>query len=241
MLEDIPNTRQFCHHCGKVMKVTPLFQTTVARHDKTTGEDVMIYTTHAISQCVNCDNITHHIYHQDDYEPKSRIDEDGVEEWYLPVRVIGHFPHSVLPSSLKEEEKSKCIPQTILSLLKEGYIASQSGSFILATVSLRMIIDAICDEAEKLRKIKKARREELVSAGLIDKKSFDIITLIYNNANAAAHEFKSLSEEQFSSALNIVLHLLDAIYIVPQNAQIIPVLSTSKRTKKKPQIKKRQA
>lgn len=232
MLDEIPTTKQYCHKCGSVMTVELLYKTEENEHIQIFDEDVNACTTHCICKCANCGSITHNIYLQDDYEFEERTNEFGEREHFLPVRFVGHFPHTDLPTELKNEERSKYIPSTILRLLKEGYIASQCRSFTLATVSLRMIVDAICIEAERQNTIKKARREELAHEGLIDQKSLDIINLIYANANAAAHQFTSLNPEQFNSALKIVLRLIDSVYIAPQDEGIIPDPPTPKRRTK---------
>lgn len=215
---------QFCHNCGREVAVDIKQLYTETTNFDAYGENVLVFTTHVLVKCKNCGELTYLTYHQDNYEPDIEYNnETGEEEPYLAARKVSHFPFVAYPELIRDKEK-EAFPKQVLKLLKESYAAHQCNCRILATVALRMVVDAVCQDEEAKKNIKKARRDQLVEAGFIDSETKNEVEQVYDGANLAAHTFIELSDTEYISAYELIIHFLKEVYIFPQLRASVPLV-----------------
>lgn len=220
--------KQFCHNCGKEMDVDIVAHYIDERHYETEDGNIGVYDTHCIVKCKACNKITHCVYTENSEEMEEYTDEMGEYAVRPSVWRVGYYPSVKFPDFRKEVIEGFC-PKYIQEIISEGYIAYQNELYTLASVSLRMIIDAICQDAEARQLIPKAKRSELLNAGFISKSSYNIIDNIVNNANQAIHRLVSLSKTELESAFTILSVLIEALYVMPAKSGAIRVTPSTRR------------
>ncbi len=106
----------------------------------------------------------------------------------------------------------------IANIYKQTHEAICSKQTILAGIGLRAIVEAVCEEkaAEGHNLLKKI--DDLIVKGVITQSGADILHTIRLMGNASAHEVQANSEEELSTALEVVEHLLLGVYLIPQKA-----------------------
>lgn len=182
---------------------------------------------HCIVKCNECGSLTYCIYYSNSDDWEEYVDSKGR---YAPrpcVMRIGYYPCAKFPQ-FREGVIDKC-PKYIKRIISEGYIAYQNELYTLASVSLRMVIDAICRDAKARGQIRKAFRSELQKNGYITEKQLEILENIVNNANDAAHSFVSLEENELESAFAILAILIESLYIIPSKSAQIRITESKRR------------
>lgn len=220
--------KQFCHNCGKEMEVDIVAKYVDSNRYETEDGTIFVEGTHCIVKCKECNKITHCIYSENSEELDIIADEEGNPTPVPYIHRIGYYPCAKFPDLRMQIVNSYC-PEDIKRLLSEGYIAFQNELYTLASTSLRMVVDAICQDAEARNLIPSALREELLNKGFISKNSYDVIDNIVNNANQAAHRFVSLSASELRSAFIILSILIAEIYVIPAKSEAIRQAPNSRR------------
>lgn len=168
--------------------------------------------TYEVVQCKGCDEISFRktSSNSEDLEPVSETDwEYVVHEDFYPPRTEGL-------KGLGDEVHY--LPYKILSIYRETLKALTSGSPILAGIGLRALLEAICkdNEAEGANLFKQI--DDLVVKKLLTPKRADVLHKIRALGNKAAHEISPNTEKQLGLAMSIVEHLLQEVYILPEQA-----------------------
>lgn len=111
------------------------------------------------------------------------------------------------------------IPTDICSVYKEILKAVSVKLYLLATIGIRTIIEAICKEQNVSKPKAKLETQinDLQSHSLITKNGAEILHRLRLAGNAATHDNKSLGSEQVLAALKIIEHLFQGLYVIPQN------------------------
>ena len=109
------------------------------------------------------------------------------------------------------------IPGEIQKIYQETYWALINGSKILTGIGIRAIIEATCREHQ----VKGDDLKEKINAlaeqkGTITEEGTQALHQLRFLGNEAAHKNKPHSEEELNAALEIVDHILQALYVFPR-------------------------
>ena len=142
------------------------------------------------------------------------MNEQGEIEHYTTTKL---YPGRVAGRPLLDDYYM--LPHGIVSIYKQTHEAISSGQSILAGIGLRAIVEAVCEEKKATGPNLLKRIDDLVGKGVVTQSGVDILHSIRLMGNASAHEVKPNTEEELTTALEVVEHLLLGVYIIPHKAQ----------------------
>jgi len=170
------------------------------------GNSVDWQKTDQIIQCQGCESVSFRVTSTNsedyDWEPEGMYLNETVT--YYPGRSAG----------LKAID-SYLLPQGVQDIYKETVLAIENEQSILAGIGIRALIETICKdlnaEGNNLHdKINSLREKAIVTPeGVVTLHKLRVL------GNGAAHEVKKHTNKQLSLALQIIEHMLDGTYIIP--------------------------
>lgn len=187
--------------------------------------DIQAWGSAEVIQCQGCEDIGF----RDTSSCSESIGFDGrcdVEERLYPPRT-----DHTLTGQLYLRDDIYDIPDVVQAIYRETLKAVQHEMPTLAGVGIRAILEATCQE-RKTKKHKLADKiDELEGMSLLTPAGAKILHGIRLLGNDAAHEMKAPTKKQITAALKVIDHLLLGVYVLPQEASILPKPKT-KATKK---------
>lgn len=167
---------------------------------------------HQVIQCCGCDSIRFRKTHQDseDYN----YYDDG--ESYHPIKV------EIFPSSHTERLPIKedwHLPSNLRLIYQETLSALNHKTPVLAGIGIRAIVETVCKDRQAKGKDLFEKITNLVKDGVLTQAGADILQKLRTLGNQSAHEVKPHSQEQLALAMDVVDHLLQGVYILPELAK----------------------
>lgn len=205
----------FCSSCRKETSHKTLVKVNIVNGPP---RDTFIKSEHyRIAECSGCHSV---------FFVEKKIKPEELE-WMDSDQEKGKI--TVYPDSdeIPLTESRLCVLSLFLpSPLKEVYtetvVAIHKQMFVLAGIGLRAVLDAICRDkgigkgGESLAKRLKIMAEE---NRLITPDEKEILDTVKELGNGSAHEGRSLSVYEIQSALIVVEHILDKLYMLPKIKQ----------------------
>jgi hypothetical protein len=207
-----PKKKELCAPCATCGKLTAHEALTeVDLHDATPDNDIQWWSEHYTIKCCGCKTVS--------FCEESRCTEDVVQgkngdlELELTQKV---YPGRVAGRPLLEDYYR--LPHGVAQIYKQTHEALCYKQTILAGIGLRAIVEAVCEEKTATGSSLLKRIDDLTSKGVITSSGAEILHNIRLMGNASAHEARANSEEELSTALEVVEHLLLGVYLIPQKA-----------------------
>ena len=141
-------------------------------------------------------------------DPQTGEQELAKHEVLFPPRVAGRAPIRRLVG----------VPSEVRIIYSETHKALLGGQPILAGVGLRSLVEAVCRHKNAKGRTLQKSIDSLVDLGVLTRDGAVILHALRNLGNAAAHEAEAYSETDLSTALDVVEHLLQSVYIIPRKA-----------------------
>lgn len=167
---------------------------------------------HQIIQCCGCDTVSFRVAstHSEDCDYSSEHDSlvRNVRESYFPNRT-----HQL------REINTYLLPANVQEIYRETAAAISGGLLILAGIGIRALIETVCKEQKAQGKDLYAKIDSLYEMSVITKEGADTLNRLRSLGNKAAHEVKPQSEEQLYMAMQIIDHMLEGTYIIPQRVK----------------------
>ncbi len=160
-------------------------------------------------ECAGCNSISFLCRESGDFW----IDEEGKPDYYDT-----NYPKRNWPSeyNFMKDEDLDMLPTKIANLYSQVEGVFESDSALLAGIGLRMLVESICiDQKIEARDLQK-RIIRLQEEGLISKNELPILDKLREIGNTSAHEIKTMPIDRLGYALDIINHVLKAIYILPK-------------------------
>lgn len=202
MSNDNPTTKLYCNSCGKETKHEIL--ASVKQGDYETDESTYIISWDYHYQTLQCRGCEHVTYRTRLYHSEMQDDERSpiYEDVYFPPLAIHQKPKWY--NELSDEFRL---------VLDEVYIAFQNNLRYLTAVGTRtaidmMIVDKIGDVGTFQQKIK-----ALLDRSFINEEEKELIEVVTEAGNAAAHRGYSPDIRQLKSVIDILESLLYKLYI----------------------------
>jgi hypothetical protein len=117
------------------------------------------------------------------------------------------------PSRLVE-----AIPDDQAAVLKEVYVAIEHRLLTLASIGLRTVIDMLCLEQVGDIGSFRAKLKALLDAGTISLSQEATLLAVIDAGNASAHRGFTPDADDIAKVLDVVEHLLSAVYLHPKDA-----------------------
>jgi hypothetical protein len=158
-----------------------------------------------IVACLGCRNISFRI---NEWDESCESNEDGQfrgNEQLYPYRIRGR----------RELGHRRLIPSTIRTLHKETLSALSCELKLLASAGIRSIIEAICKERNAKGGNLEKKISDLVEQSVLAPSGAELLHSLRILGNEAVHEAKTVSTQDLLLALDVVEHLINAVYILP--------------------------
>ncbi len=114
------------------------------------------------------------------------------------------------------------VPNIIRTVYKETLSAVQKGLLTLAGVGIRAVIEATCQDLKAKKGNLEKKIDKLVQMSLLTLAGASILHSIRLLGNNAAHDMRAPTTKQIMAALKVVDHLLLGVYVLPQQALVLP-------------------
>lgn len=205
----------YCPNCTGQTKHNVIFEK-LKRQDPL--DDFKWYQKHQMIECYGCENIQFRIIYSDETMVKSFY-HDGE----------GQYPdheyfedHKFYPPFIIEHKKIRnlyYLPEKIRVVYNETLEAIKSGSYILAGVGLRALIEAITLDQKIDKGNLQVRINKLVSQKLITQNEADRLHAIRFLGNDSVHEMDVPQFSKIEIALEITEHLIKNLYLINLEVQ----------------------
>lgn len=176
--------------------------------------DFYWYSQYQIVRCQGCKEVTfrHVSSNSEAYEPGDDGDlEQVIFEDLYPSRIEGRKPIS--------NENLIHAPRKLIRIYKETLSAMNNNSPVLSGIGLRAIVETVCKEKNAAGKDLFKKIDDLVDKKILTPAGALILHKIRTLGNKAAHEVQPHNAKQLSLAMNVVEHLIQDVYILPNQVQ----------------------
>lgn len=168
-------------------------------------------TSHQVIQCLGCKTISFREVssNSEDWDH----DEDGDIE-YRETEVL-------YPSRTEGREvigDSELLPRDLDRIYSEVVSALNNRQPVLAGIGIRAIIETVAKDKKAPGRDLSQRIDGLVTLGVLTNDGAAILHKLRVLGNISAHEVKAHSVAELNLAMDVVEHLLQAVYILPAHA-----------------------
>lgn len=165
------------------------------------------HKSHQIIQCQGCDTVSFRVLSSNSEDVDSNYDVVEYEELY-PSRTAGR---SVMRTA-------GLLPDALERIYSETISALNGGQPVLAGIGIRAIVETVAKDRKATGRNLFGQIDSLVKLGVLTKDGADILHKLRVLGNRAAHEVKAHSPEELGLAVDVVEHLMKAVYILPHHA-----------------------
>jgi hypothetical protein len=114
------------------------------------------------------------------------------------------------------------LPPQILRVYEETNTALCSGQLVLAGIGIRALVESVCKERGAAGGNLEQNIDDMVGKGTVTKDGAEILHSTRLMGNQAAHEVTAHKQDVLENAMDIVEHMLSAVYIIPHKADGLP-------------------
>lgn len=163
-------------------------------------------------QCQGCEEVsfrTISTFSEDCY-----YDEDGAylneNIKYYPARTQGLKSINIY-----------LLPESIQQIYKETILSIENEQYVLAGMGIRAIIETICKDLNATGKNLYEKIDFLKEHSIVTQEGSKILHKLRILGNDAAHEVKAHNSQQLELAIQIIEHMIEGTYIIPEKVQKI--------------------
>jgi hypothetical protein len=193
----------FCHNCGKKTNHSVL-----AKEEREfEGEYFPYGENHYFAKCDGCNALTYAIetWSEDCWDPKTEELVRGTT-WKT-------YPRGA--TERKPIDDKYDLPAKIRAIYHEVVGAINAQLPVLASIGLRAVIEAICNDQGIKGNDLGEKIDRLDSNGVLSKAQAEILHLHRFLGNVAAHEIISAKPQELVAAIEIAENMIRTIYINP--------------------------
>mgnify|MGYP001618843025 FL=1 len=209
---------------GKVIKIACLQCDLITNHEVISsvnnlwGDDYGMVgaTDFEVVQCKGCEMISF----RSASTCSEDIDGDPVTgEPYYPV-TENLYPNRMVGKKVMKD--SYLLPYPVSEIYTEVHDAMCRSSRILASIGVRILVEAICKlEGAKGTNLEK-KIDNLVQKGILTADNAETLHSTRLLGNRSAHEGEQSSTAEIAIAMDIVENLMHRVYIIPKKASKLP-------------------
>jgi len=130
-------------------------------------------------------------------------------ETLFPSRTEGRVP-------LKD---AQVLPEQLRRVYIETISSLNNRQPVLSGIGVRAILETICRDNKADGKDLYSKINHLVTASVLTRDGAEILHMLRNLGNDAAHEVVAHSAEQLTLAMDVIEHVLQGAYILPHHAK----------------------
>jgi len=210
-----------CNQCH--LKTKHSIVAAIDFHGEDDEGDTQVWGSAQVIQCRGCEEIGfRYVY--------TWSEEREIEnETLYPERIA---KSKSLADDLYLRDDLYDVPDIIRVVYRETLSAVEHELPTLAGIGIRAVIEAICHHLKAKENNLQAKIEGLANRSLLTPDGARILHSIRELGNYAAHEMKAPSKKQITAALKAIDHLLLGVYVLPEEAKVLPK-PRKRRPKKK--------
>jgi hypothetical protein len=198
-----------CAKCAGITAHAPLAQ--VDCSDRDPEWDIRWWGEYFIIICCGCKTVS--FCEESSNSEDMTYNRFGEPEPEIKQKV---FPGRIAGRQMLEDYYR--LPHGLARIYEQTHEAIGYKQTILTGIGLRAIVEAVCTEKSAVGKDLSLQINDLVAKGHITKDGANILHSIRHMGNASAHEIKAHTEEELVTALEVVEHLLQGVYLIPLKA-----------------------
>jgi hypothetical protein len=202
-----------CNSCDRETRHKILAETKV--HWEYGSGAVDVWGNYQIVQCQGCLTISF----CESLACSEDIEYDEHNEAYQPI-TRKFFPNRIAGRPTMQDVYF--LPQGVQEIYQEAHGALCAELPVMAGFGIRAIVEAVCKDKSMAGNNLKERIDALAKAGLITSAGAEILHHLRFMGNAAAHEMKAHSPTEMNAAFDVVEYLLQGVYILPRQAEMLP-------------------
>jgi hypothetical protein len=176
------------------------------------SRDITAWTDYQMVSCRGCRTVSFRTCsrnsEEDYFDPETHDVELVETEFLYPSRIAGQAPLG----------DAYFLPGRLSRIYTETHQALSSNSPILAGIGLRAIVETICNDRSAKGKDLAEKINDLVTQGVLTAEGARLLHALRVLGNEAAHEVKPHKTEDLTTALVVVEHTLQGVYIIPKKA-----------------------
>lgn len=184
------------------------------------GPDIHAWGTYQIVRCNGCDTLSFRVIESNSEDLE--YDEAGETVAAQTEKLYPERAKRTLADELYLRDDVYDVPEIIQTIYRETLSAVQHDLPTLAGVGIRAVIEATCQDLKAKKRNLADKIDELVSMSLLTLAGAEILHGIRLLGNDAAHEMKAPKTKQITAALKVIDHLLLGVYVLPQEASVLP-------------------
>jgi len=159
-----------------------------------------------IIQCQGCESVSFRV------SASNSEDYDGGPEGISYNENVTYYPGR--SAGLKAID-SYLLPSVVQSIYQETVLAIENEQSILAGIGIRALIESICKDLNAEGSNLHDKINSLHDKAIVTTEGVATLHKLRVLGNDAAHEVKKHTKQQLSLALQIIEHMLDGTYIIP--------------------------
>jgi hypothetical protein len=165
-------------------------------------------TSHQLVQCQGCETVS--------YRSVSSNSEETDQETGQPYESIDYYPSR--HRERRPLDDIELVPKQLRRIYEETVQALNRNQPILCGIGVRAVVETVAKDQKATGTLSK-QIDNLVSLGVLAKEGAAILHKLRVLGNKAAHEVKAHSPKELKLAVDVIDHLLDAVYILPSQAK----------------------
>jgi hypothetical protein len=111
------------------------------------------------------------------------------------------------------------LPSLIQVIYEETILAIENEQNVLAGIGVRALVETVCKDNEAAGDNLYQKIDSLREKAIVTPMGAEALHKLRVLGNSAAHEVKSHNRQQLYLALEIIEHMLDGTYIIPDKVQ----------------------
>lgn len=137
--------------------------------------------------------------------------EEIIFEDLYPSRIEGRKPLT--------DESLVFLPTKLVRIYKETLTAMNENSPVLSGIGLRALVETVCKEKNAGGNDLFKKIDDLVDKKVLTPSGAAILHRIRTLGNRSAHEVQPHNDKQLNLAMNVIEHLLQDVYILPNQVE----------------------
>lgn len=201
-----------CSSCGRETRHEVLFNHSVNASNEWFNEK----DSWQVVSCMGCLTISFRKVHED-------FDDIEENEFGVASHAVNSTSYPRVIKNYKGLNSTYYLPTIIRKIYSQTTNAISEQSYLIASIGLRAIIEAVCNNLKISGSNLEKRIDQLCKAGHVsnsDKKRLHAIRFLGNDA---AHELKEPQLSEIRIALEIIEHMLNTIYILEKKSNNLDV------------------
>lgn len=194
----------YCRSCGNSTNHVAL-KSVLAERLYDQDPNIKLWQRYQIIQCQGCEILS--LLAIDGESTINKETGKPYEQWDV-------FPARNHPAGRRLVDGWKTLPKQLKQIYTESMEALNRDQPILCGLGIRAVVETVANERGAKGKNLQDRIDDLVTLNVLTKSEAGILHKIRTLGNKAAHEATAHSERELALAMDVIDHLLNAVYIL---------------------------